>query len=186
MADWLRPAYRQLRWWLMRDLGDKAVAGADGWAYYGPNIRYLGERYFQQSEVRENPRTIRPRPSPTSPHQLARRNISLLVVPMPSKPAVAPERLRRGLAPSLDLSVHTRRFHGRAARSGHRGARPLSRPWCASSARTPIGRGCTWPRTRTGPATARASRRRCWPTRVRDVLGADSFGAEAQLPAREP
>ena len=23
------------------------MAGADGWAYYGPNIRYLGERYFR-------------------------------------------------------------------------------------------------------------------------------------------
>jgi hypothetical protein len=31
-------------------------------------------------------------------------------VPVPSKPAIAPERLRRGLAPSLALSLHTRRF----------------------------------------------------------------------------
>ncbi len=109
VAGWLRPMHRQLRWWLMRDLGDKAVAGADGWAYYGPNIRYLGERYFRDLKFGK------PADDPAETvadfaQQLARRNIRLLVVPIPSKPAVAPERLRRGLLPSPALSVHTRRF----------------------------------------------------------------------------
>ena len=109
VANWLRPVHRQLRWWLMRDLGDKAVAGADGWAYYGPNIRYLGERYFRDLKSAKNADD----PAETVAdfaQQLASRNIRLLVVPIPSKPAVAPERLRRGLAPSLALSVHSRRF----------------------------------------------------------------------------
>jgi hypothetical protein len=109
VADALRPAFRQLRWWLMRDLGDKAVAAADGWAYYGPNIRYLAER---------DPRTQASQGRAEDPadtvvdfaQQLGRRGIRLLLVPIPSKPSIAPERLRRGLAPSLALSVHTRRF----------------------------------------------------------------------------
>jgi hypothetical protein len=109
VAGWLRPAHRQLRWWVMRDLGDKAVAGADGWAYYGPNIEYLGQRYFRELK------SGKPADDPAETiadfaQQLARRNIRLLVVPVPTKPTVAPERLRRGLAPSLALSVHTRRF----------------------------------------------------------------------------
>ena len=109
VVDWLQPAYRQLRWWLMRDLGDKAAAGADGWAYYGPNIRYLGERYFRDLKSAKTADD----PAETVAgfaQQLASRNIRLLVVPIPSKPAVAPERLRRGLAPSLALSANTRRF----------------------------------------------------------------------------
>jgi len=109
VAGWLRPVHRQLRWWLMHDLGDKAVAGADGWAYYGPNIQYLGERYFRDLK------SAKPADDPAETiadfaHQLAARNIRLLVVPIPTKPSVAPERLRPGLAPSLALSVHTRRF----------------------------------------------------------------------------
>ena len=109
VADALRPIFRQLRWWLMRDLGDKAVAAADGWAYYGPNIRYLGEGYFRNLKS-ENPADDPATTIADFADQLRRRGIQLLVVPVPSKPAIAPERLRRGLAPSLALSLHTRRF----------------------------------------------------------------------------
>jgi hypothetical protein len=108
-ADWLRPIFRRLRWLVMRDLGDKAVAAADGWAYYGPNLRYVGEGYFRDGK----PEIPGDDPAGTIVDfaaQLRRRGIALLVVPVPSKPSIAPERLRRGLAPSLDLSVNTRRF----------------------------------------------------------------------------
>jgi hypothetical protein len=109
VAGWLRPVHRQLRWWLMRDLGDKAVAGSDGWAYYGPDIQALGERYFRDLK------SFKPADDPVETiadfdRQLAARNIRLLVVPIPTKPAVVPERLRRGLLPSLDLSPNTQRF----------------------------------------------------------------------------
>ncbi|MGB8295871.1 MAG: hypothetical protein WCG85_10630 [Polyangia bacterium] len=109
VADWLRPAYRQLRWLLMRDLGDKAVAAADGWAFYGPDIRYLGEGYFKNLKS-EGPGEDPAATIADFAGQLRRHGIALLVVPVPSKPSIAPERLRRGLAPSLDLSVNTRRF----------------------------------------------------------------------------
>ena len=108
-ADWLRPIFRRLRWLVMRDLGDKAVAAADGWAYYGPNLRYVGEGYFRDGK----PEIPGDDPAGTIVDfaaQLRRRGIALLVVPVPSKPSIAPERLRRGLAPSLELSVNTRRF----------------------------------------------------------------------------
>ena len=109
VAGWLRPVHRQLRWWLMRDLGDKAVAGTGGWAYYGPNIEYLGERYFRDlkaSKAHDDPAEA----IADFKDQLARRNISLLVAPIPTKANVAPEHLRRGLGPSLAFSVHSRRF----------------------------------------------------------------------------
>jgi hypothetical protein len=111
VAEAIRPIYRQARWLLLRDLGDKAVPGADGWAYYHPDIRYLGEAYFRARKPEgptEDPAIV----IADFAEQLGRRGIHLLVVPVPSKPAVAPERLRRGLAPSLDLDTHTRRFMG--------------------------------------------------------------------------
>jgi hypothetical protein len=108
-ADWVRPLFRQARWLLLRDLGDKAVAGADGWAYYGPDVRYLGERYFRECKP-EGPTDDPAVVIADFAEQLGRRGIHLLVVPVPSKPSIAPERLRGGLASSLELSVHTRRF----------------------------------------------------------------------------
>jgi hypothetical protein len=109
VAGWLRPLHRQLRWWVMRDLGDKAVAGSDGWAYYGPDIHALGEQYFRDL------RSFNPADDPVEAiadfqRQLAARNIRLLVVPIPTKPAIAPQHLRGGLEPSLALAAHTRRF----------------------------------------------------------------------------
>jgi hypothetical protein len=117
VAGWLRPVHRQLRWWLMRDLGDKAVAGTDGWAYYGPNIEYLGERYFRDLK------SSKPIEDPAETiadfrDQLARRNIRLLVAPIPTKGNLVPSHLRRGLGPSLAFSVHTRRFMDELRRRG--------------------------------------------------------------------
>lgn len=109
LADWVRPVFRQARWLLLRDLGDKAVAGDDGWAYYGPDVRYLGERYFRDCKPdapTDDPADV----IADFAAQLGRRGIRLLVVPVPSKPSIAPERLLHGLEPSLALSVHTRRF----------------------------------------------------------------------------
>lgn len=111
VAGWLRPLHRQLRWWVMRDLGDKAVAASDGWAYYGPDIHYLAEAYFRDLKA------SKPQDDPLPAiqdfqQQLARRNIRLLVVPIPTKGAVQPGKLRSGLATQLELSAHSRRFIG--------------------------------------------------------------------------
>jgi len=109
VAGWLRPVHRQLRWWLMRDLGDKAVAGSDGWAYYGPDIEYLGERCFRN--LKSSKSTDDPAEAIADfKDQLTRRNIRLLVVPIPTKANLAPGYLRRGLEPSPAFSVHSRRF----------------------------------------------------------------------------
>jgi hypothetical protein len=110
-ADLVRPLFRRARWLLLHDLGDKAVAGGDGWAYYGPDVRYLGERYFRDCKP-EGPTDDPAEVVADFAAQLGRRGIHLLVVPVPSKPGIAPEHLRRGLTPSLDLSVHTQRFMG--------------------------------------------------------------------------
>jgi len=109
VAEVVRPLFRQLRWLLLRDLGDKAISGADGWAYYGPDVRYLGERYFRECKP-EGPTDDPADVIADFAEQLGQRGIHLLVVPVPSKPSIAPESLRRGLEPSLALSVHTRRF----------------------------------------------------------------------------
>jgi hypothetical protein len=110
-ADLVRPLFRRARWLLLHDLGDKAVAGTDGWAYYGPDLRYLGERYFRDCKP-ESPTDDPADVVADFAMQLGRRGIHLLVVPVPSKPGIAPGHLRRGLAPSLALSVNTQRFMG--------------------------------------------------------------------------
>jgi hypothetical protein len=108
-ADLIRPLFRRVRWLLLHDLGDKAVAGADGWAYYGPDISYLGGRYFRECKP-DGPTDDPALVIADFAEQLGRRGIRLLLVPVPSKPGVAPERLRRGLRPNLELATHTRRF----------------------------------------------------------------------------
>ena len=109
VAGWLRPLHRQLRWWVMRDLGDKAVAASDGWAYYGPNIHYLGERYFRDLKS-NNPADDPVEAIADFNQQLAKRNIRLLVVPIPTKGTVQPSHLRSQLGPDVAIAAHSRRF----------------------------------------------------------------------------
>jgi len=108
VADWLRPAYRQLRWMLMRIWATRR--GRRGWLGLLRTEHPLpGRRLLQEPQVREpwrrSGRDHRGLRRPTSPsrHRPAGRARAV-------KPSIAPERLRRGLAPNLDLSVNTRRF----------------------------------------------------------------------------
>jgi hypothetical protein len=91
-AGTLRPivAYRRFEW--LGDTGAKAIQGRDGWWFYRPGVRYLTE----------------PLPDRTSSHhgfepaveaildfrdQLRQRGIDLLVVPMPGKASIYPDKL---------------------------------------------------------------------------------------------
>jgi len=87
----LRPWLQGLRFTLLNDLGEKALLGRDGWLFYTPDVRYLVEPF-----PGVNARTGNADPFSVIlafRDQLARRGIRLLVVPMPGKPSIYPEKL---------------------------------------------------------------------------------------------
>lgn len=93
--------------WLTSSTGlgnEKAYIGRDGWLFYRPDVDYLTGPGFLEPRVLHRralggkqhaaPPQPDPRPAIIEFHeQLARRGIKLIVMPVPSKSAIYPERL---------------------------------------------------------------------------------------------
>jgi hypothetical protein len=80
---------------LLRDLGEKALAGKNGWIFYRPGLDYLTQRQPSRSNGSQ--------PDPASVicefrNQLAARGIHLIVMPAPNKASIYPEHLSRRAA----------------------------------------------------------------------------------------
>jgi hypothetical protein len=96
-ASW---AARQLRPWAVyalfawfKDGGEKTLIGKDGWFFYRPGVQYLTEKPVvtkATSTAAEAATAIT-----AFRDQLAARGIQLLVVPVPNKESVYPEKLSR-------------------------------------------------------------------------------------------
>jgi acetyltransferase AlgX (SGNH hydrolase-like protein) len=103
----LRPWTQYLWFQLLSNPGDKAILGRDGWLFYRPDVRYLVEPY--------PPDKARPAPDedPLSTivafqRQLSQRGIHLMVIPMPGKPSVYPDKLtRRVVVTEQSFPSHT-------------------------------------------------------------------------------
>lgn len=122
-ASWaqqaLRPVWQQALWRTFGSTTADAVAGRDGWMFYRPDLRYLLE-----PDRRDPPAIdgiwVRPGDSKLCRDavvdqivrfrdQLAERGIKLLVMPVPGKPAVYPDRLTtRVSGPLQAISLPTR------------------------------------------------------------------------------
>ena len=76
--------YGQFR--VFGDAGEKVVAGRGGWLFYRPDVRYLVEPAGGEDPLRA---IVEFR------DQLAARGIHLLLVPVPGKPSVYPDRVTR-------------------------------------------------------------------------------------------
>jgi len=100
----VRPRLLQLQYDLFGDAGPKAVVGRDGWLFYRPDVDYLAlpgirdPRFYLGSfdttvaGTRANLRD--PLVAIRDLHrQLAARGILLVVVPVPGKPTIYPEKL---------------------------------------------------------------------------------------------
>ncbi|HOW66296.1 MAG TPA: hypothetical protein P5186_15025 [Candidatus Paceibacterota bacterium] len=93
VAKQLRPVMQQAQFRLLRQAGDKAIVGPNGWMFYRPGVRYMTDRPIPPS----------PAGSPDDPlsaivafhNELATRNIQLLVMIAPNKESVYPEMLTR-------------------------------------------------------------------------------------------
>lgn len=86
-----RPWWQRLRFALLADVGEKALLGRDGWLFYTPDVRYLVEPFPDAAghAINEDPFSsiLRFR------DQLSHKGIHLLVVPMPGKPSIYPDKL---------------------------------------------------------------------------------------------
>jgi hypothetical protein len=88
----LRPYVQFAQFMTLGQLGDKAVAGRDGWLFYKPAVQYLVEPWSldsagEQGDVVSAVVSFR--------DQLAKRGIHLLVMAAPNKASVYPDMLAR-------------------------------------------------------------------------------------------
>ncbi len=89
-ATAVRPWVQSLLFMALRDPGEKALLGRDGWLFYTPDVRYLVENKPAESDTEpENPVLA----ITTFSRQLSQRGIHLIVLPMPGKPSVYPDEL---------------------------------------------------------------------------------------------
>lgn len=104
LAKAIRSRSLELQYDWFGDAGPKAIEGKDGWLFYRPDVEYLmqpaftDERFYlgtfdtvvagERVNVRNPLVAIR-----DMNDQLARRGIQLIVVPIPGKPTIYPERL---------------------------------------------------------------------------------------------
>ena len=92
-ASWLvkqlRPWMQYAQFVLLKDAGEKALVGRDGWFFYKPGVQYLTGRARPSQTATNDPvpaiRAFR--------DELAARGIHLVVVPAPNKESIYPERL---------------------------------------------------------------------------------------------
>lgn len=144
----IRPAVLQWRLDLLGDAGPKALPGRDSWLFYRPDADYLilpafdEPRFYKDAyDTLVEGRRVNPRNPLIAMKrfrdQLQARGIALLVVPIPVKAAVYPEKLGRGFdsvppSPTLRLLDSLRalgipavNLHAALLRARKSGAGPL-------------------------------------------------------------
>jgi hypothetical protein len=101
LAQAVRPWMQFLRFAALRDAGDKALLGRDGWFFYRPAVQYLVEPYAPQRDMFDAIVSFR--------DALAQRGIELLLMPAPNKASVYPEKLAaRATEGAAPVNVTTR------------------------------------------------------------------------------
>jgi hypothetical protein len=117
----LRPLVQQLLFAALHDTGAKGILGRDRWLFYRPDLRYLVEPDRPEADTGES-KWVEPPDQGTHRQsvekailrfhdQLQERGITLVVMPVPGKPSVYPDRVTRRAAgkeqqfksPALDL-----------------------------------------------------------------------------------
>ena len=108
----IRPAMQEALYISLREAGAKAIEGRDGWLFYRPGVDYLIARDRREIESSDTlwapPPTNRTRRESVVQAiveyrlQLQQRGIELLVVPVPGKASVYPDKLTRRFASHPD------------------------------------------------------------------------------------
>ncbi|MFB3786979.1 MAG: hypothetical protein ACE15F_11500 [bacterium] len=108
-AQKLQSVFRYLQFVILRDAGEKAVAGRDGWFFYKPAVDYLVQPldFKDKSSVLDDPVPA----IVDFRNQLAARGIQLLVMIAPNKASIYPEKLtRRAEGLAEPVNHHTQRL----------------------------------------------------------------------------
>ncbi|MHB1037599.1 MAG: alginate O-acetyltransferase AlgX-related protein [Pirellulales bacterium] len=117
VAARVRPWMQYAQFVLLKNAGDKALVGRDGWFFYKPGVEYLTQRQPPVAAAG----------APDDPlaaivafrDQLAARGIRLLVVPVPNKESVYPEMLSpRAAQTEVAVCSETRALLSRLKASG--------------------------------------------------------------------
>lgn len=108
-AKWLRPVTLQLRYDLLGEMSPKALKGADGWLFYNQDVDYLlhppytDQRFYEGTfdTLVEGRRVNLRNPLVAMKDfrdRLKSRGIGLLLIPVPGKPSIYPEKLDAAFA----------------------------------------------------------------------------------------
>jgi hypothetical protein len=113
----LRPWMQVAQFVLLKDAGEKAIVGRDGWLFYKPGVDYLTGRHPMQGE---EGLPVDPLPAILAfRNDLAARGIQLLVIPAPNKASVYPEMItRRALGRTAAVCPRTSSLLARLKTSG--------------------------------------------------------------------
>jgi hypothetical protein len=115
-ATVLRPWIQSLLFLALHDPGEKALLGRDGWLFYAPDVQYLLETSVLQGGMGPEDAVSA---IVTFRTQLERRGIHLLVLPMPGKPSVYPDKLTsRIVLQDRDFASPTRQLISRLRTAG--------------------------------------------------------------------
>jgi hypothetical protein len=116
VAQWLRPPLQYAQFRYLADAGDKAIIGREGWLFYRAAAEGTGVTALHQPS---GP-TMDPLPAILSfRDRLAQRGIRLLVVPVPDKESIYPEKLTsRAAEGQVVVCGSTRTLLNRLAESG--------------------------------------------------------------------
>lgn len=125
----VRPAMQRSLYLTLRDTGPKAVAGRDGWMFYRPGVQYLvrrdrldvpqGDSVWVAPSTRQTARDHVVEAIVRFRDQLAKRGLKLLVVPVPGKASVYPDKLTaRAEGKAIELRSPTRLLLQRLAHRG--------------------------------------------------------------------
>jgi hypothetical protein len=106
----IRPVYQLVRYFVRRGLGHKALLGKAGWYFYHPGVKYLTQPYYRDvaslmPEGGDPIEIIR-----DFARQMRLRGIQLVVVPVPGKASIYPDKLSALVDPGQPVHAHTKRF----------------------------------------------------------------------------
>jgi hypothetical protein len=106
----IRPVYQLVRYFVRRGLGHKVLLGREGWYFYHPGVKYFTQPYYQDAAALM--------PEGGDPlevicdfaKQMRERGIQVVVVPIPGKASIYPDKLSALVDPGQPVHAHTRRF----------------------------------------------------------------------------
>ncbi len=129
----LRPPFQLVRYFTMRDMGAKALPGRDGWYFFQTGVRCLTEPYYRDLpgvKIQASGTVVGASDADTQKggdpvdiiadfaRQINERGIKLLLVIMPGKAGIYPDKLSRWAEPRTPVYENSTRFMDELRKKG--------------------------------------------------------------------